>query len=228
MYSFEVITSATHGGNIRLRESNAKVAYASEIEDDLVTEEGYKIPQKTAACLVDGRVADPKSWLHAWNVAIDIYRTLERCLSSITTPQSDSGGFKRSFEHLQSDNAIKTSVAEIKSSYSFLPPELKVWKPARPIYMEGLDSDKPGMQAANILLTLQLVLICSCSRVITLNDKLQLVNKLLDTIAQIPISLLINLCTPHSYHLAGVASILRSVMERRMSLFQCNFTVQLL
>lgn len=210
MYTLEVYSSIIWGSIIRCREAQCQVLVPSEVNDEFFSDAGYHppnalLPSSTAA-------ANPMCWLHGWNFAVELYRTLEHAMDDFHR-RRQTNGFSPS--DLYNREALHQTVVldRVMSMYEQLPPQFKESKLNSMNYKGGLE-DKFSFQAANITATLQLVrMILFTSEKATPEEKCDIARDLLDSFAKIPLPFLRAISSPLLHHLAGIGAILGSVIE---------------
>jgi hypothetical protein len=101
--------------------------------------------------------------------------------------------------------------------YDELPPSFKETKMTAQNMRGGLE-DKFSFQAANITATLQLVrMILFTSEDATVDQKCAIARDLLEGFSRVPVFFLRAISSPLLHHLAGIGSILGSVIENPIS-----------
>lgn len=221
MYTLEVYASIIWGGVIRCREAQSRVCYPSEVDDDFFSESGFDIllpavrtGQKNVAISSSSPIRDRSSWLHGWNFTTDMYRVLEHAMDDFHSRRSqDTGPFRPS--ELFGQDAPPQSVVldKVMSMHAQLPLR---FKETRNVLSEA--EDRFSFQAANIAATLQLVrMVLFTAEDATVDQKCAIARDLLDRFAEVPVLFLRAISSPLLHHLAGIGSILGSVIEGPLS-----------
>ncbi|KAH7088397.1 hypothetical protein FB567DRAFT_524321 [Paraphoma chrysanthemicola] len=208
-YTLDVYASIVWNGIIHARGTNAKVRYPSEVEEDLITHFAtLPSPQPTS------------SWLRGWNFTTDLYLVLEQATSILRA------------KHDRIDNRIDiaalfgtpvsssaTVLASVNTQFAALPNHFKYFAPST----GDRTQDIFGFQAANIqatMLLLRMVFLCADDDRRNPPDvqlKCNVAAELLAVFKTIPTAYLCGISTPLIYHLAGIGTILGSVMESPLS-----------
>jgi hypothetical protein len=218
MYTLEVYSSIVWGSIIRCRESQSHVSYPSEVDDEFFSESGYHPPNVLISSFPSQAITNPISWLHGWNFANELYRILEHAMDdfhrrrpSNIDPFSPSDLFRRDAPHQS------VVLDKVMSMHAELPPRFKETKLIPQNGKGGLE-DKFSFQVANITATLQLVrMMLFISEDATVDQKCAIARDLLDSFAQVPLFFLRAISSPLPHHLAGIGSILSSVIEGPLS-----------
>lgn len=211
MYTLEVFSSVVWGTMVRCRESQCLVNYPSEVEDELFSDAGY--PPTTQQI-----ITNPSSWLHGWNFTTELYRILEHAVDeyhrrrpNTIRPISAASLFARD---CPGQNVVMSKVMEM---YNALPQRFKGAKPIPETGPDGLE-DKLSFQAANITATLLLVrMMLFTTEDVTVEQKCTIARELLDGFAKVPLFFLRAISSPLLHQLAGIGSILGSVIEGPLS-----------
>jgi hypothetical protein len=208
-YTLDIYASIVWNGSIHAHGANARVRYPTEVEDELITHFAtLPSPQPTS------------SWLRGWNFTTDLYLTLEHASNILRArhPRMDDRiDIAAVFGTPASSSA--TVLASITASFTALPTHFKMFAPltgdrARDIF---------GFQAANIqatMLLLRMVFLCAEDDRRMPPDvqlKCNVAAELLAVFKTIPTAYLCGISTPLIYHLAGIGTILGSVMESPLS-----------
>ncbi|KAH8890358.1 hypothetical protein GQ53DRAFT_867242 [Thozetella sp. PMI_491] len=152
-------------------------------------------------------------WILGWNFTTDPYRILKH---TVVKPRS-----RRSECNFMEDESKSLSLHSegilhrVNAKYSMLPQQLIEHREAT----GDTETDIYGFQAANIQATLallQIVLFCLDGNS-DLNKKCTVASNVLSTFRQVPTPFLRAISTPLIHHLAGIGSILGSVMEGPLS-----------
>lgn len=200
-------------GSVHAYGANARVHYPTEVEDELITPLGTLPSPKPTI-----------SWLRGWNFTTDLYLTLEHAYSQLRKPAAliDNRIDVATIFGLptllssHSSTAVLTSITE---RYHDLPSNFKIFAPPTGNRLRDIF----GFQAANIQATLLLLRMLFLS----IDDdrrqppdvqlKCNVAAELLAVFQTIPTAYLRGISTPLIYHLAGIGTILGSVMEAPLS-----------
>lgn len=155
-----------------------------------------------------------------WNFTTDLYRILEH---DVTRLRSRSSKLHTLMEHRTPTGLSMFShdhLQKINELYSLLPPAFKELRPvtgdpAKDIY---------GFQTANIQATMALLrmVYLSLEEHVDLDKKCSVASEVLSTFHRVPKPYLKAISTPLIYHLAGIGTILGSVMEGPLSESSCR------
>ena len=216
MYSLEVYSSIVWGSVIRCRESQSHVPYPSEIDDEFFSDAGYNQPNFPVAPFPTQQgITNPDSWLHGWNFTTELYRILEHAMDDFHRRRPSDTSAPSLASHLFGRDMPNDVLNRIMSMHAQLPQKFKI-APAESD-KNGLE-DRSSFQAANIAATLQLVrMILFTSERATVLEKCAIAGNLLDAFARIPVFFLRAISSPLLHHLAGIGTILGSVMEGPLS-----------
>jgi hypothetical protein len=221
MYSMEVYSSIVWGGVIRCREAQSHVSYPSEVDDEFFSDAGYNQPDSLMPSFPQQAITNPISWLHGWNFTTDLYRILEHAMDDFHRQSPNNiGSFSPSDLFGRQIPQPSVVLDKIMSMHEELPPQFKETKliPQNGNGGPGSPEDKYSFQAANITATLQLVrMILFTSEDATVDQKCAIARDLLDSFAKVPVFFLRAISSPLLHHLAGIGSILGSVMEGPLS-----------
>ena len=151
------------------------------------------------------------SLLRGWNFTISLYRILEHAVGHFPRhcPQD------RQTSHVQaifgqSDLPQSSDLNEVMLMYGGLPQRFKETRPVA----KDASEDRYNLQAANIVATLQLVrMVLFAAEGATIEKKCQIAGELLEGFAKVPIAYLKAVSSPLLHQLAGIGSILGSVLE---------------
>lgn len=158
MYTLEVYCSIVWAGVIRCRESQSRVAYPNEIDDEFFSDKGF-MPRHTGHTaisrdtheLVD-TIIDPTCWLHGWNFTTELYRILEHAMDDFKRKRPISlSPFSPSDLFIRDAPSQSMILERVMSMHTELP---IMFKEARSMVNE-MSEDIFGYQAANITATLQ-------------------------------------------------------------------------
>jgi hypothetical protein len=203
---------------IRCRESQCKVSYPSEVDDEFFSDAGYQPPNSVTVTMPHQAITSPTSWLHGWNFTTDLYRILEHAMDEFhryrpknTRPFSPGDLFVR-------ECPGQSEVLErVMTMHSTLPQRFKEAKPLPENGQGGLEA-KFGFQAANITATLQLVrMVLLTAEDVTVDQKCAIARELLDGFAKIPVFYWRAISSTLLHQLAGIGSILGSAIEGPLS-----------
>jgi hypothetical protein len=213
MYTLEVYSSIVWGSIIRCRESQSYVSFPSEVEDEFFSDSGYHPPGALLSTF-QTQVTNPISWLHGWNFTTELYRILEHAMDDFHRRRpSNIGPFSPSDIFGRDGPHQSVVLNKVMSIYDELPPRFKETKLSPQNGKGGLE-DKFSFQAANITATLQLVrMVLFTAEDATVDQKCAITRDLLDGFAKVPIFFLRAISSPLLHHLAGIGTILSSVME---------------
>ncbi|OBT55252.1 hypothetical protein VE04_04671 [Pseudogymnoascus sp. 24MN13] len=220
MYTLEVYSSLVWVGITRCRQSQCRVFYPSEVDDERFSDEDFSnlLPQRSPHQGVEvrpGPAIDTSSWLHGWNFTTDLYVVLEHAMDGFHRRRP------RTIAHFSPNNMFNrvapsqsTVLDKVMWMHQQLPDRFKEIQPVTSDTGEG----RLSFQAANIAATLQLVrMVLFTAEEATVDQKCAIARELLDGFAQVPVFFLRAISSPLLYHLAGIGSILGSVMEGPLS-----------
>ena len=163
-------------------------------------------------------IINPISWLYGWNFTADLYRILEHAMDDFHR-QRPSNISAFSLSDLFTRGALHQSVVhdKVMSMRAELPPRFKETKPIAQNGRRGLE-DKFSFQAANITATLQLIRIILFNvECLTVDQKCAIARDILDNFAKPLFFFLRAISSSFLHHLAGIRSILGSVIEGPLS-----------
>ncbi|MCJ1246653.1 hypothetical protein MMC30_003862 [Trapelia coarctata] len=220
IYTLEVYSSIVWGGTIRCREAHSRVQYPTEVDDEFFSDEGFDTEGAKAFIASHPRLPlDPLgnnlSWLRGWNLTSDLYRILEHATDRFRTRRLES---RRNIvsvtglfgERMPPEVSVLDNVGAMVNS---LPQAFKVFQP---ITMDNF-VDRYSFQAANIAASVQLVRMLLFEPDTEVAQKCVAATELLESFLRIPIEYLRAISTPLLHHLAGIGSLLGSVIERPIS-----------
>lgn len=147
-------------GVIRYRESQSRVSYPSEVDDDLFSDDGFSeiVLRSSTKCQSQStkpQIVSTSSWLHGWNFTTELYRILEHAMDRFHRRRPHQVGPFTPSELFTHDTPSQSSILEnVMSMYRELPPHLKDTSPV----VSHMGEVIFGFQAANITATLQ---VCS-------------------------------------------------------------------
>ncbi|PVH84161.1 hypothetical protein DL98DRAFT_512566 [Cadophora sp. DSE1049] len=211
IYTLEVYYSIVWGGVIRCRESQSRVAFPSEVDDEFLFEESVvSRPGETSVRIVSDSVRNPSCWLHGWNFTTEMYRILEHAMDDFHRRREQTVGPFSPSDLFPRDTPSQSFVLErVMLMHAELPVRFKESRNA----VGEMSEDIFGFQAANITATIQLVrMVLFTAEESTVSQKCTIANELLDGFSKVPVSFLRAISSPLLYHLAGIGSILGSVM----------------
>lgn len=142
---------------IRYRESQSRVLYPSELDDELFSPTGIgNLPSSTTTRQVSSlskpAITDTSSWLHGWNFTTELYRILEHAMDEFHRRRPQSiGPFSPSDLFHQSTPSQSVVLERIILMHENLPAR---FKETRGVVGETT-ADRYSFQAANIAATLQ-------------------------------------------------------------------------
>lgn len=158
MYTLEVYCSIVWGCVIRCRESQSRVAYPSEVDDEFFSDQGFEKDGKSAQLLSQNPsmptepVTDPLCWLHGWNFTTDMYRILEHAMNDFHRRRPQTiGSFSPADLFLKETTSQSAVLEKVMSMYDSLHPR---FKEPRSMVSE-MSEDIFSFQAANLTATLQ-------------------------------------------------------------------------
>jgi hypothetical protein len=193
------------------------VSFPSELDDDFFSDAGYNPPTSHAPGLPSQAIINPLSWLHGWNFTTQLYRILEHAINDYHRRRPTIGPFSPSDLFGREMPHQSTVLNKVMSMHNELPPRFKETKMIPQNGKGGLE-DKFSFQAANITATLQLVrMILFTSEDATVDQKCAIARDLLDGFSKVPVFYLRAISSPLLHHLAGIGSILGSVIEGPIS-----------
>ncbi|KFY57810.1 hypothetical protein V496_06357 [Pseudogymnoascus sp. VKM F-4515 (FW-2607)] len=220
MYTLEVYSSLVWVGITRCRQSQCRVFYPSEVDDERFSDEDFSnlLPQRSPHQGVEVRPGpdiDNSSWLHGWNFTTDLYVVLEHAMDGFHRHRP------RTMAHFSPNNMFNrvapsqsTVLDKVMWMHQQLPDRFKEIRSVT----SDTGEDRLSFQAANIAATLQLVrMVLFTAEEATVDQKCVIARELLDGFAQVPVFFLRAISSPLLYHLAGIGSILGSVMEGPLS-----------
>ncbi|KAL2075200.1 hypothetical protein VTL71DRAFT_142 [Oculimacula yallundae] len=209
MYTLEVYYSIVWGGVIRCRESQSRVSFPSEVDDEFLLEESMESRKSSMQTPLDN-VRNALCWIHGWNFTTEMYRILEHAMDGLHKRREQTVGPFSPSDLFPRDSPPQSVVLEkVMVMYEDLPARFKESRNA----VGETSEDIFGFQAANIIATIQLVrMVLFTAEESTVGQKCAIANELLDGFSRVPISFLRAISSPLLYHLAGIGSILGSVM----------------
>jgi hypothetical protein len=142
---------------IRCRESQSRVLYPSELDDEMFSETGIgNLPNSPTTRRVSSfskpAITDTNSWLHGWNFTTELYRILEHAMDEFHRRRPQNiGPFSPSDLFHQSAPPQSVVLEKIILMHENLPAR---FKETRGVVGETT-ADRYSFQAANIAATLQ-------------------------------------------------------------------------
>ncbi|TVY23021.1 Xylanolytic transcriptional activator [Lachnellula hyalina] len=218
MYQLEVYASTTWNSVIRCREAQSHVLYPSEINDEFFSDAGYQgLNTPVQGYNLPRTFSNPSCWLYGWNFTTELYRVLEHAMDDLHRRRSAPIGSFSPIDLFGRDTTQHSVVlSKVMYMYDDLPRKFKEAK--LPTNGKPDKDEIYSFQAANITATLQLVrMILFTSEDATVEQKCKIARDLLDGFSKIPIVFLRAISSPLLHHLAGIGSILGSVMESPLS-----------
>ncbi|KAF2090030.1 hypothetical protein K490DRAFT_9838, partial [Saccharata proteae CBS 121410] len=203
IYTLDIYSAIVWNRQLHSREAHVHVGYPTEIRDEVL---------ETAA----GGISDNASWIHGWNFTTDIYRVLEHTIGKLRSRRAGSGGLVPVQAFFRADTfSAPDLLRSVLDMYARLPQ----WFKEVPPVTGDQDKDIYGFQAANIQATLQLfrMVLFSVEELPDVDQKCQVAAELLSVFQTVPVPYLKAISTPLIYHLAGIGTILGSVMESPLS-----------
>ncbi|KAK8200339.1 hypothetical protein HDK77DRAFT_225608 [Phyllosticta capitalensis] len=202
-YTLDVYSAIVWNGQLHSREAHVHVGYPTEADDDHLEEAPVGLQ-------------DPQCWMHGWNFTIDIYRVMEHATNRLRSHRNVNMSLRpvQTFFTPESFSAagLLQSVFEMCNQ---LPP---AFKEIRPITGDQ-KKDIFGFQAANAQATVQLLrmVLFSIEDTPDVEQKCNVAAELLAVFQSVPVAYLKAISTPLIYHLAGIGTILGSVIETALS-----------
>ncbi|KFY39550.1 hypothetical protein V495_05891 [Pseudogymnoascus sp. VKM F-4514 (FW-929)] len=220
MYTLEVYSSLVWAGITRCRQSQCRVFYPSEVDDESFSDKEFSnlLPQRSPHQGFEvrpGPAIDTSSWLHGWNFITDLYVVLEHAMDSFhgRRPQTTAH-----FSPGNMFNRVAPSQSAVLDKVMWMHQQLPDrFKETQSVTFDTAEG-RLSFQAANIAATLQLVrMVLFTAEEATVGRKCAIARELLDEFAKVPVFFLRAISSPLLYHLAGIGSILGSVMEGPLS-----------
>lgn len=157
IYTLDVYSSIVWGGVIRCRESQSRVLYPSELDDEVFSPTGIRNGPSSPITRQDSAfskpaITDTGSWLHGWNFTTELYRILEHAMDEFHRRRPQNiGPFSPSDLFHRSAPPQSVILDKIILMHQNLP---AIFKETRGVVGE-LTADRYSFQAANIAATLQ-------------------------------------------------------------------------
>lgn len=218
IYTLDVYSAIVWNGPLYSREAHSHVGYPTEADGEQL---GF----------VPVGLVDPSCWMHGWNFTTDLYRVLEHTVGRLRSHRNTNAAL-RPVEIFFTPEAFSGPgvMGSVLDMYSHLPLCFKEIPPVT----GDCSKDIFGFQAANIQATKQLLrmVLFSVEESADVEKKCDVAGELLATFHRVPVpymkaistplvsatALLIDLSTNlQIYHLAGIGTILGSVMESPLS-----------
>jgi hypothetical protein len=155
MYSLEVRFSIAWGIVIRFRESQSRVFFPSEVDDEFFSDNGYNLP--SSFTVPQQRITDSNCWIPGWNFTAELYRIIEHAMSDFHRRRSSANS-----PALQSDlfgreiPPPRAVLDKTMTMYEALPVQFRELK-SLPQNNKRHPENKFAFQADNIIATLHLV-----------------------------------------------------------------------
>ena len=220
IYTLEVYSSVVWGGVIRCREAHSRVQYPTEIDDEYISNEGYDFGSALPSTSVNQGFTNSAegrevSWLKGWNFTTDLYRIIEHATDQFRTRRLQNRPIYPVARLFGEWAPPGSPVMEyVNQMFDQLP---DVFKSTLPVTMDST-KDRYSFQAANITATLQLVqMLLFEPDEANIEQKCDVASRLLRMFSRIPVEYLRAISSPLLHHLAGIGSILGSVIERPIS-----------
>jgi hypothetical protein len=153
----DVYSSIVWGGVIRCRESQSRVLYPSELDDEVFSPTGLgNLPCSPTIRQVNSfstpAITDTSSWLHGWNFTTELYRILEHAMDEFHRRRPQNiGPFSPSDLFHQSAPPQSVVLDKIILMHENLPDRFKETR----CVVGETTADRYSFQAANIAATLQ-------------------------------------------------------------------------
>ncbi|TVY36125.1 hypothetical protein LSUB1_G005350 [Lachnellula subtilissima] len=218
VYQLDVYASTTWKSVIRCREAQSHVFYPSEINDEFFSDAGYQgLNTPVQGYNLPRTISNPSCWLYGWNFTTELYRVLEHAMDDLHRRRSAPIGSFSPIDLFGRDTTQHSVVlSKVMYVYDHLPQKFKEAK--LPTKGKPDKDEIYSFQAANITATLQLVqVILFTSEDAIVEQKCKIARDLLGGFSKIPVVFLRAISSPLLHHLAGIGSILGSVMEGVLS-----------
>ncbi|EKG11122.1 Transcription factor fungi [Macrophomina phaseolina MS6] len=223
IYTLDVYSSIVWSGPLYSREAHSHVRYPADADGEQL------------ALAPDG-LTDSNCWIHGWNFTTDLYRVLEHTVNRLRSHRNASAALPPVQMFFTPETFSGPGVLQsMLDMYSQLPPSFKDIPPVT----GDPSKDIFGFQAANIQATMQLLrmVLFSVEENPNVEQKCNVAAELLSTFHRVPVPYMRAISTPlvsesalpaatcadlQIYHLAGIGSILGSVMESPLSEASCR------
>lgn len=162
---------------------------------------------------------DGNHWMVGWNFTTDLYRLLEHDVTRLRSRSSKLNIFGDRRANAGLDMPSHNHLQEVNDLFAALP---RAFKELRPVTGDP-DRDIYGFQTANIQATMALLrmVYLSLEEDVDLQKKCSVASDVLSTFHQVPKPYLRAISTPLIYHIAGIGTVLGSVMESPLSETTC-------
>ena len=237
IYTLDIYSAVVWGSIIRSREQQSKVAYPTEVDDELITDTRILVQNTSSDHAVSpvsplGRQhmnsnARPICWLSGWNFITDLYRVLEHTLVRFhghrrfrpPVLHQDSSFLHDIFG--EQSTATQASVHDkVLQLYINLTPCFK----ETPDMTYDICRDRFGFQAANITGSLQLVrMVLFAAGGASIEERCRIASDVVGAFMSIPAPYLLAISTPQLHHLGGIGAILGSVFEEEAPLDEPDY-----
>lgn len=159
MYTLEVFSSIVWGGVIRCRESQFRVSYPSEVDDEFFSDDGFSNERSSPSAehgsvLTSAPIISSSSWLHGWNFTTELYRILEHAMNDFHRRRPQQiGPFTPSELFTRGAPSQSLVLEKVMAMHGQLSPRFKKTEPV----VSQMAEDIFSFQAANIAATLQVL-----------------------------------------------------------------------
>lgn len=142
----------------RCRESQSRVAFPSEVDDEFLFEETTSYQHGgNSVRIVSESVRNPSCWLHGWNFTTEMYRILEHAMDDFHRRREQTVGPFSPSDLFPRDSPSQSFVLEkVMLMHAELPMRFKESSNA----VGEMSEDIFGFQAANITATIQVSRFC--------------------------------------------------------------------
>nr|XP_018264937.1 uncharacterized protein I303_03119 [Kwoniella dejecticola CBS 10117]OBR87095.1 hypothetical protein I303_03119 [Kwoniella dejecticola CBS 10117] len=212
-YQTDVYLATTFGGMLRHRESQSTVLYPAEVlTDDEITADGILPPA------IPGKV----SFIRGWNFISNLYRILEHAICQMRQRNQSYDGENRIAMLFSTkkvgakkyDPGPEEILQTVEDLHKDLPDCMRGSKPMTGDAFE----DRYGFQAANILITLQIVkMVMAGMAEWSVEQRCAIAGELLDSLAALPSDFIRACSAPMLHHMAGVGHLLASIIQSPIS-----------
>lgn len=157
MYTLEVYSSIVWGGVIRCRESQSRVFYPSEVDDEFFSDRGFEnvpsdITSNRSLSLSSSIITDINCWLHGWNFTTELYRILEHAMDDFHRRRPQNIGlFSPGDLFLKNAPSQSMVLNKVIAMHAEVP---DIFKETRSVSSNTIE-DRFSFQAANIAATVQ-------------------------------------------------------------------------
>ncbi|WWC68415.1 uncharacterized protein I206_102342 [Kwoniella pini CBS 10737] len=212
-YQADIYLATTFGGMIRHRESQSTVLYPAEVlTDDEITPDGI-LPHA-----IPGRV----SFIRGWNFVTNLYRIIEHALCQMRQRNQSYDGENqiamlfstKKVGAKKYDPGPEEILQTVENLYKDLPDCMRGMKEMTGNTFE----DRYGFQAANILITLQIVkMVIAGMAEWSVEQRCAIAGELLDSLSALPADFIRACSAPMLHHMAGVGHLLASIIQSPIS-----------